>query len=132
MSDHPIDRLPLYVAAAGVVLTLAVGAVGGLEPALGALAGGVVATLNFIGFKWLGRRMIEGPPTGQRSAAIMLAAKTGVVLAVCWFLVAILEIHAIGFAVGMSALFLGFGLGGASLAAGSGAPGEHTPATEEG
>ncbi len=132
MSDNSIDRLPLYVAAAGVVLTLTVAAIGGLDPAIGALAGAIVATLNFVGFKWLVRRMVGGTPTGQRSAAFMLAGKMALVMVVCWVLLARLEIHAVGFAVGMSALFLGFGLGGASLAAAADASDEQTPATEEG
>jgi hypothetical protein len=115
MSSAPDRSLTPYVAVAGAVLTVIVGAIGGVAPAVGALAGAVLATANFAGIRWLTARMLTGSTTSRRSAAVMLGLKMALVLAIVWFLLARLELHAIGFAVGVSALFVGFGLGSARL-----------------
>ena len=112
MSKALTDRLTLNVAIAGVVLTVIVFAICGLGPAVGAAAGATVAVLNFMGLRWLVMRLIDGPKRGQSATAVLLSLKMALVMAVIFFLLARLDLHPIGFAVGFSALFIGFAMGG--------------------
>lgn len=115
MSKAPIDRLTLNVALAGVVLTVVVGAIGGLDAAVGAAVGASVAVLNFVGLRWLVMRLVHGPKKGRSATAVMLGLKMSLVLAVIWILLARFGVHPIGFAVGFSALFIGFAMAGGSF-----------------
>ena len=111
MSKAPIDRLTLNVALAGVVLTVLTGAIGGIGPAVGA----VVAIVDCVGLRWLVMRLIDGPQAGRMATVVMLGLKMTLVLSVIWILLARADVHPIGFAVGFSALFIGFALGGTSM-----------------
>lgn len=115
MEKAPIDRLTLNVALAGAVLTVIVFAIGGLGPAVGAAAGAVVAVVNFVGLRWLVMRLIYGPERSRGATAVMLAMKMAFVLAVIWILLAKAGVHPIGFAVGFSALFIGFAMAGKNV-----------------
>ncbi len=115
MEKAPIDRLTLNVALAGVVLTVLVFAIGGLSPAVGAAVGAVVAVLNFVGLRWLVMRLVHGPQKSRGSTAVMLAMKMVFILAIIWILLAKVGVHPIGFAVGFSALFIGFAMAGKNV-----------------
>jgi len=112
MENSPIDRLTLNVALAGAVLTVICFAIGGLGPAIGSLAGTIVAVVNFVGLRWLVYRLVYGPPRGRSAIAILLALKMALVMAVIWILLGKVGIHPIGFAVGFSSLFIGFAMAG--------------------
>jgi hypothetical protein len=123
MERAPLDRLTLNVALAGLVLTVIVFAIGGFGPAIGALAGAVVAVVNFVGLRWLVMRLIYGPERTRIATAVMLALKMAFVLAVIWILLGRAGLHPIGFAVGFSALFIGFAMAGKDILAPTGEEG---------
>ena len=78
------------------------------EVAMGLLAGGVLMGSNF----WLMRILLfkaMGGPKPSVAYALLLVAKFGVVLALLYVLVSVLQLHPTGIALGLLTLFIGIG-----------------------
>ncbi len=107
-----IDRLkthtPRYVAAAAGALAALAFVLGGPTVGVGAVVGGVLATLDAWAITWLAGRIIDGAGFVSRGfAAALLGAKLVVLLAVCWALLARWGVDPLGFSIGLGALVLG-------------------------
>lgn len=102
-----MGRILRHIAAFAALLTAGAFLVGGVEPGLGALAGGVVAVANWIALRWTAERVLVGG-SGQRAAmSLLLVLKLAAVGAVCWALIVNWGTHPVGFLVGVSAFVLG-------------------------
>ncbi|MFW6050332.1 MAG: ATP synthase subunit I [Myxococcota bacterium] len=101
-----MGRILTNIAAFAAVLTAGAFLVGGVEPGIGALAGGAVAMANWVSLRWLGERIVGGG-AGRVAASVLLAFKLVVLGIVCWLLIGRFGAHPVGFIVGVSAFVLG-------------------------
>jgi len=114
--DQLKTQTPRHVAVAAVVLSGLAFVLGGPAVGMGAIVGGVVAALDAWAITWLASRIVGGAGFISRGfAAAMLGAKLGVLLAVCWALLARWGVNPLGFSVGLGALVLGMLYSGAEL-----------------
>ena len=89
---------------------------GGLALALGAAIGGAVATMNWVFLRWLTVAITTGSMQKRAGVTFLLVLKFGVMIAVCWALIARWGIHPVGFAVGLGALVVAVFVGTAMSA----------------
>ena len=116
MIDQLKTQVPRYVAGAAVVLVGLAFVLGGPVVGRGALIGGALATLDAWAITWLAKRIVSGAGIiGSGVAAGLLAAKLGVLLAVCWALLSRWGADPLGFSVGLGALVIGMLLAGVDL-----------------
>lgn len=116
MIDHLKTQTPRHVAVAAVVLAGLALVLGGPTVGTGAVVGGVVAVLDAWAITWLASRIVDGAGFISRGfAAALLGAKLGLLLAICWALLARWGVDPLGFSVGLGALVLGMLYSGAEL-----------------
>ncbi len=89
---------------------------GGLELALGAAIGGAVATMNWVFLRWLTVAITTGSMQKRAGVTFLLVLKFGVMIALCWALIARWGVHPVGFAVGLGALVVAVFVGTAMSA----------------
>lgn len=107
---RPFDRLSSAIALAGCLAGGLAWAFGGVGTGNGVLVGALVAFLNFQFLGSLLRRMLR--PGGRKAPLVaLLTLKTGGVFLVCWALLRLAGVDAVGFAVGLGALPVGLVLG---------------------
>lgn len=106
MSRRVLTRIDLYVAAWGVVITLASLVLFDLQTMLSVLAGAALSSANWLAFRWFGIRMAA---TGNKSRfGIFLAVKGVAILAVVALILTTNDVIApLPFTVGLSSLVLG-------------------------
>ena len=104
MNDD-LKKIDFYVAAIGALTTCLAGFFWNAHIFLGALAGSVLAILNWIGFRYLVSRLIEG--RNRTRAGLLLALKFLAILAAVSVVLLTVPINVIAFIMGISSLFLG-------------------------
>ncbi|NNE17265.1 MAG: hypothetical protein HKN10_02200 [Myxococcales bacterium] len=116
MIDQLKTQTPRYVAVSAIVLVGLAFVLGGPVVGIGAVVGGVVATLDAWAITWLAKRIVTGAGfIGSGLAAGLLGVKLVVLLAVCWALLARLGADPLGFSLGLGALVIGMLLAGVDL-----------------
>ena len=113
MEENVTARMTLHIALSGAVLTALVYFLVGPASGGGALVGATVAVLNWLALRWLLARIMRGTDRKRIGVSLLLVGKMAVLMAVCWMLIAHLDVDALGFIVGISALFIGLALGSA-------------------
>ena len=117
MIDQLKTQTPRYVAVSAIVLVGLAFVLGGTVVGVGAVIGGVVATLDAWAITWLAKRIVTGAGfIGSGMAAGLLGVKLVVLLAVCWALLARWGADPLGFSVGLGALVIGMLFAGVDLA----------------
>lgn len=114
-----VDRIAIWIAVFGVVLTAGAYLFGGWHFGLSALVGAGVGFANWIALRWIGMRLVRGAAgDGKRKPlfSLLLVLKMGAVLALVAFLLMTGIVDAVGFVIGMGALVLGVAVGGLQLA----------------
>lgn len=107
---------PRYVAVAALVLTALGFVVGGISVGIGAAIGGVVAVLDTWAIIWLVTQIVLGGGVVRQGVAVaLLVTKLGLVLAICWALLARWGADPVGFSLGLGALVVGMLYAGAML-----------------
>jgi hypothetical protein len=107
---------PRYVAVAALVLTALGFVVGGISVGIGAAIGGVVAVLDTWAIIWLVTQIVLGAGVVRQGVAVaLLVTKLGLVLAICWALLARWGADPVGFSLGLGALVVGMLYAGAML-----------------
>jgi hypothetical protein len=115
--DQLKTQTPRYVAVSAIVLVGLAFVLGGTVVGVGAVIGGVVATLDAWAITWLAKRIVTGAGfIGSGMAAGLLGVKLVVLLAVCWALLARWGADPLGFSVGLGALVIGMLFAGVDLA----------------
>ncbi len=105
MATRDLTRTDPYVIGWAAAISIAALVWGGTPVILGALAGGALAVVNWIGFRWAGVRMAA---TGNRGRFfVFLAVKMSVVLAAVSLLVLSGSVSPLALMLGLSALVLG-------------------------
>ena len=84
---------------------------GGVPAGIGAAVGGTVSMLNWMAMRWIVTAIVGGRVAHKAAATVLLAGKLALLSAICWGLLTRFDLHPIGFAVGLSALFIAIGLG---------------------
>ncbi|MEM9192071.1 MAG: ATP synthase subunit I [Myxococcota bacterium] len=107
-----VGKIAMYIAACGAIISGAVFLVFGAEAGVGAMVGAAVATLNALAMRWMIRKVLGGSSAARTTVMILLGFKMAILGAICYALIAIVKIDAIGFAIGLSALVFGILLGG--------------------
>ena len=116
MIDQLKTQTPRYVAVAAIVLVGLGFVLGGPIVGVGALVGGIVATLDAWAITWLAKRIVTGAGfIGSGVAAGLLGVKLVTLLAVCWALLARWGADPLGFSIGLGALVVGMLFAGADL-----------------
>ena len=116
MIDQLKTQTPRYVAGAAAVLTGLAFVIGGADVGKGAVAGAVVATLDAWAITWLAKRILSAAGfIGGGVAAGLLGVKLGLLLAVCWALLARWGVDPLGFSVGLGGLVVGMLFAGVDL-----------------
>jgi len=114
--DQLKTQTPRYVAVAAVVLVGLTFVLAGPRVGVGALVGGVVATVDAWAITWLAKRIVSGAGfIGSGMAAGLLGVKLVLLLAVCWALLARWGADPLGFSVGLGALVIGMLFAGVDL-----------------
>jgi hypothetical protein len=114
-----VDRIAIWIAVFGGVLTAGAYLFGGWHFGMSALVGAVVGFANWIALRWIGMRLVRGAsgPGGKKPLfSLLLVLKMGAVLALVAFLLMTGIVDAVGFVIGMGALVLGVAVGGLQLA----------------
>ncbi len=105
MEHRLLGKIDLYVFLWGAVITLASLLLRDVPIFLGALAGSVLAALNWLGFRWVGVRMAA---TGNKKRfAVFLAIKTIAILVAVVLVLGTGRVSPVAFLVGLSSLVLG-------------------------
>ncbi len=105
MEHRLLGKIDLYVFLWGAVITLASLLLRDVPIFLGALAGSVLAALNWLGFRWVGVRMAA---TGSKKRfAVSLALKTIAILVAVVLVLGTGRVSPVAFLVGLSSLVLG-------------------------
>ena len=116
MIDQLKTQTPRYVAVAALVLVGLTFVLAGPRVGVGALVGGVVATVDAWAITWLAKRIVSGAGfIGSGMAAGLLGVKLVLLLAVCWALLARWGADPLGFSVGLGALVIGMLVAGVDL-----------------
>jgi predicted Kef-type K+ transport protein len=114
--DQLKTQTPRYVAVTAILLVGLAFVLGGPQVGVGALIGGLVATLDAWAITWLAKRIVSGAGfIGSGMAAGLLGVKLVLLLAVCWALLARWGADPLGFSVGLGALVIGMLLAGVDL-----------------
>jgi hypothetical protein len=113
-----IDRITTYVAAFGVLLSVAAFAVS-TEVGIGALAGATIAIADWLVTRLVGARLLSGGDRGRTMLSLVLVSKMTLVLGACAAVLWSGHVSALGFVIGISAMVVGVIAGGVheSLAA---------------
>jgi hypothetical protein len=105
MERRLLRKIDLYVFLWGVVIILASTLLRDVPIFLGALAGSVLAALNWLGFRWVGTRMAA---TGNKKRfGIFLGIKTLAILVAVVLVLGTGRVSPVAFLVGLSSLVLG-------------------------
>ena len=105
MERRLLEKIDLYVFLWGAVITLSSTLLWDIPIFLGALAGSVLAALNWLGFRWVGVRMAA---TGNKKRfGVFLAIKTIGILVAVALVMSFGRVSPIAFLVGLSSLVLG-------------------------
>ena len=105
MERRLLEKIDLYVFLWGAVITLASLLLRDVPIFLGALAGSVLAALNWLGFRWVGVRMAV---TGNKKRfGVFLAIKTLAILVAVTLVMGTGHVSPIAFLVGLSSLVMG-------------------------
>ena len=105
MERRLLEKIDLYVFLWGAVITLSSTLFWDIPIFLGALAGSVLAALNWLGFRWVGVRMAA---TGNKKRfGVFLAIKTIGILVAVALVMGTGRVSPIAFLVGLSSLVLG-------------------------
>ena len=105
MERRLLEKIDLYVFLWGAVITLSSTLFWDIPIFLGALAGSVLAALNWLGFRWVGVRMAA---TGNKKRfGVFLAIKTIGILVAVALVMGTGCVSPIAFLVGLSSLVLG-------------------------
>jgi hypothetical protein len=109
-------QTPRHVAVAALLLTALGFVLGGVTVGIGAAIGGVVAVLDTWAIIWLVTHVVLGAGLVRQGIAVaLLVTKLGLVLAICWALLARWGADPVGFSLGLSALVVGMLYAGARL-----------------
>jgi hypothetical protein len=106
-----LDRITLYVAALGLVLT-AGAFVASARVGMGALAGTIVSVVDVAVIRWLAARMLAAGEKARAILSLLVVGKMTLLLGVCAALLFVAHVDAVGFAFGITALVLGVLVGG--------------------
>ncbi len=101
---HLITRFVVISSAALVGIAFLVG---GQTMGVGAIAGGVFATLNWLAMRWIGERLLSANPRGKGLLGILLAGKMFVSMGAVALILGTRLIDPIGFLLGFSGLVAG-------------------------
>ncbi len=118
MDHRLIGRINASVLALGVLFSFATLLAFGVDAALGAAIGATVGFANWRLLKWIIERVTR--PRGDKGQPVFVAVlvlKMGALMGVSWLLMAKLDVHPGGFAIGIGALVVGMLVG--ALAEGS-------------
>ncbi len=104
LEEAILRRIPLEIAAAGVVLGLLALPFFGLPAALFVVAGAVLAALGFLWMKvTLTRALARGRKGALRTGALVYAVRLALILAVFFLIILIFPGRILAFAAGFSA-----------------------------
>jgi hypothetical protein len=106
-----IERITLYVAGCGIVLSALAFLVGGLDVFVASAIGAAVSTANWVFLRWLLKRIVRAGIKERRVLMVLLGGKMAIVLSVCWWLLWQFDLHPLGFVVGLSSLAVGIFVG---------------------
>lgn len=111
MNSRLLERITKIVAITGVLLVLVSGMIYGVDGALGALVGAVVANVNWLSIRWVTKLLASGDVRTKNRLMVLLGFKSLFVLTFCWLLLTRLGLHTHGFVIGITALVLGVVIG---------------------
>ena len=111
MTSQQTQRITQTLLGAIVVLVGLSFLFGGQAAGIGAAVGGLVALLNWLAMSWIVRALVGGRVAHKAAATALLSGKLVLLSAVCWGLLTRFDLHPMGFAAGLSALFIAIGLG---------------------
>ncbi|HIA04265.1 MAG TPA: hypothetical protein EYN06_08450 [Myxococcales bacterium] len=106
MSNSAFVRLQVRINVIALLVALPIAWwVGGEAVTVATLAGGLLGMGNFVVGAWLIQRVILGPAAQSKALfGVMLAGKFGVLVLLAFVAIYILELDAVGFALGLSTM----------------------------
>ncbi|MDH5493579.1 MAG: hypothetical protein OEY14_16615 [Myxococcales bacterium] len=103
-----ITRILLAFAGVAVVLAFLLG---GERPGIGAAWGAGLAVSNWLVLRWVSRKVVGANVRSRPALLALLAGKMLLLVTICWALITRVQVHPLGFVVGLGvflpALFIG-------------------------
>ena len=117
MDSHILNRITIYIAAFGALLSAFAFLVAGPVTGVGAVVGASIALLNWLALRWVISRVRRGSTRTRTGLMILLVLKMAALIALSWALITRWDVDALGFAIGTSSLVAGLLLGSARAGA---------------
>ncbi len=105
MNQRGLARIDRYIAAWGVIATIAVLPLGGISASISTAVGGGIALLNWMVFRYLVVRLVAS--SSKSGFGVFLGMKTVVLLAFVTLLCLTTPVEPVNVIIGFSALLLG-------------------------
>lgn len=110
-ANRSIQHITFAVPALGLTAVALTFLLADARVAIAAAVGAAVATLNWLGLRWLVGRATRGSVRSRSGLMVLLSAKMLLLGLVCWGLLTRFGLEPFGFAIGLSALVGGIFLG---------------------
>jgi hypothetical protein len=107
MDQKLLARIDPHVIGWGVLISLGAVFLFDLHIALSVGIGAVIAIANWVGFRWIGGKIVASDGQHRARYAILLALKMTAVLAVIGLVLKTGKVDVLAFLIGLSALVLG-------------------------
>jgi len=111
MDSLILNRITIYIAAFGAVLSAFAFLVAGPVTGVGAVVGASIALLNWAALRWVISRVRRGNTRTRAGLMVLLVLKMAALIALSWALITRWDVDAVGFAIGTSSLVAGVLLG---------------------
>lgn len=105
MNHQALKKIDQYIAAWGILVTIAALALKGTATGVGVFVGGAIALLNWMAFRYLGLRMMN--PDQRMRFGLVLGVKSILLLGVIAVICLKFPINPVPLAIGFSSLILG-------------------------
>lgn len=107
MDQKLLARIDPHVIGWGVLISLVSVILFDLHVALSVGIGAVIAIANWVGFRWIGGKIVSSDGQHRARYAVLLAVKMAIVLAAIGLVLKTGKVEVLAFLIGLSALVLG-------------------------
>jgi hypothetical protein len=105
------DRIAIWIAALGVLLSAGAWVFGGASMGMSALVGAVVALANWVALRWIGAKLVRAAGA-KKAGVLLLLVKMMALVGISGALLMFEVVEPLGFLIGLGGLVVGASIGG--------------------
>lgn len=109
MEKQTIERITKWVLGLALPLVIVAFAVGGIDTAIGAIAGAALSVINVLALRWFVTRILAAGDRARAVLMLLLVVKMSAILGLAAFLLSVVD--ALGFTIGFAAFVGGVLIG---------------------